>query len=124
MADADLGREMDDAFEIGIEGEDRARRLGIADVEIVEGEVGVLFQLGEARLLQLERVIGVHVIDADDLLAALKQALRHMHPEEAGRAGDENGHGRTVDWRSFSARRAGRFCRRAALRQGASAPGQ
>ena len=90
---AALDTELRFAFEVGVEREDRTGRLGVPDIEIVEGEVGVLFQLGEAGLLELEGVVGVHVVDADDTLSALQQALRHMHPEEAGRAGDENGHG-------------------------------
>src|SRR6185503_9709630 len=61
------------------------------DVELVELEAAVL-QACEAVLLQLHRVIRREVDDADHLVAALEQALRAMHADEAGGAGEQHSH--------------------------------
>src|SRR2546430_17452130 len=46
----------------------------------------------ETRALELHRVIGRQVIDADDLIAAREQPPRAVHADEAGDAGDEDLH--------------------------------
>jgi hypothetical protein len=49
-------------------------------------------ELGEAALLERDRVVIVDAIEADDRLAARKQALRDMEPDEAGGTRDKITH--------------------------------
>ena len=47
---------------------------------------------GDPVALQLDAVIIVEIVDADDPLAAREQALADMMTDESGGAGDEDGH--------------------------------
>ena len=67
------------------------QRRGVGDVELVEPEAPML-QAREAVLLQLHRVVRREVVDADDHVAALEQALRAVHADEPGGAGDQHLH--------------------------------
>ena len=46
----------------------------------------------QPRVLQLDVVVVVEVVEADHLVAARQQALRDVHADEAGGAGDEDFH--------------------------------
>jgi hypothetical protein len=52
---------------------------------------GAAFQPRRARRLQRGIVVVVEDIDADHGFAAVKQAIGHVHADEAGRAGDNDG---------------------------------
>jgi hypothetical protein len=62
-----------------------------SDVDLVEPKAAVL-QLRKPIPLELHRIVGRQVVDADHLVAALEQAPRAMHADEAGDASDENFH--------------------------------
>ncbi len=55
----------------------------------MEGEIPQTLEQREARLLQLDVVIVVEVVDADDRIAALGQGLGGVKADETGRACDE-----------------------------------
>ena len=71
--------------------EQRRHALAIREIELDELKIVKLGQLGAARVLQLRIVIGVQVVDADNVAAALQQPPCDMEADKAGRAGDENG---------------------------------
>src|SRR6185295_16290999 len=66
---------------------------GIGDIHARKAKALPALQAREARLLQLDRVVGREVVDADHLVAALEQALRAVHADEAGDAGKQDLHG-------------------------------
>ncbi len=53
---------------------------------------GRLLHVRDPVLLQLDRIIIVEIVDADDRFAAREQAKGAVHADEAGRAGDEDCH--------------------------------
>src|SRR5688572_1708282 len=63
-------------------------RIGVRDVQFVKSEPGML-ELRDAILLELDRVIRRKIVEADDFIAALEQAFRAVHADEAGRTRDE-----------------------------------
>ncbi len=72
-------------------GEQRRHAVTVGEIELNELEVLQFLQLVAPRFLELRIVVGVQVVEADDRAAVLQQALGHVEPDEAGRAGDENG---------------------------------
>ena len=46
----------------------------------------------EACLFQRHVVIGAHIVEPDDLIAAIEQPGRRVKADEAGGAGDQNAH--------------------------------
>ena len=66
--------------------------LGVGDISAHHAEARIRRQPPRPQLFQRDVVIGVEVVHADDGLAALQQALRHVHADEAGRSGDNDGH--------------------------------
>ena len=65
------------------------QRLGGA-AQTARGRVRL--QPGKARLLEGGVVVVVQVVEADDFVAAIKQAMSDVRTDEAGGAGDERGH--------------------------------
>ena len=68
--------------------------VGVGDVDPLELEARPADQARDPRLLQARVVIGVEVVDADHLLAAVEQALGDEPPDESRRSGDDD-HART-----------------------------
>ena len=64
----------------------------VGEIQLVEGEAGGALKLGQPRLLQLNVVVGIEIIEADDLIAAVEQRLSGMVTDEPGRAGDQDTH--------------------------------
>ena len=94
VAHAGLGGEMQDAvhaFE-----RQPVHRLVVGDVGAQEGEAGQAVQARQTGALQHPVVIAVEIVDPDDRLAAGEQGRGGMHADEAGDAGDEDAHGRSV----------------------------
>ena len=60
----------------------------VRQVQLLEGEAGPAFELGQSRLLQADIVIIVQVVHPMHLVAALKQALGEMESDESGCSGD------------------------------------
>ncbi len=63
-----------------------------AKIQLVEGEALVPLKLGEPGLLQLYVVVGIEIVEPDDLIAAVEQRLSGMVTDEAGGAGDQHPH--------------------------------
>ena len=81
---------MHDAVE-AFGGEECIDCRAVGDVELVKRERRML-ELLEPRQLEVDVVVLVEVVEADDGVAARQQALRDMHSNEAGGAGDEYFH--------------------------------
>ncbi len=90
VAHARLRREVDDTVE-ALVGKQPTHRVAVGNVNLVEREVGVI-QLLQSRELEVDVVILVQVVETDDGVAAREQALRDVHADEAGGAGDEDFH--------------------------------
>jgi hypothetical protein len=58
---------------------------GIADVALLEGEGGLVAEVG-----QVFEVAGGEVVDAEDGVAVGEEAIDEVRAEEAGGAGDED----------------------------------
>jgi len=63
----------------------------LGDVHADHREARSSLQPRGARGLQAWIIIVVEDVDADDGLAAIQQPFGHMHPDEAGRTGDDDG---------------------------------
>jgi hypothetical protein len=72
IAHAGLRRQMHDAAE-AFAREDRLHRGLIGDIDFLESKVRVALQHREARGLQAGIVVGVEIVESDDLIAALEQ---------------------------------------------------
>ena len=65
-------------------------RLAVGDVDLLEPEVRKRLELREPGLFQPRIVIGIEVVEADDVVPVRQQAPRDVHADEPGRSGDEN----------------------------------
>src|ERR1700704_831582 len=65
-------------------------RLAIGDIDALEPEIGRCLELRDARLFQARIIVGIEVVDADDVVAVRQQAPCDVHADEPGRTGDEN----------------------------------
>ena len=80
---------MNDA--IGLFGREQGgHRITVADVDLMKIELYVGFQLCKARLFQGHIIIIIKIIDADDLVTAVKQTQCAMHTNKASSAGDKD----------------------------------
>lgn len=90
IADAGLCAEMDDPVD-PVAGKRIRECAGIAKIDIDKGErlsmVGV--EVRDARMFELDGVIGREIVDADDGFAPTEQSRRDVHSDEAGRAGNK-----------------------------------
>jgi hypothetical protein len=96
MSDAGLGGQMHDPVDLRPSREQRRKRAALGDVEALKDEARLTREFGEPRLLERDRVIGVEVVDADHRLASREQGQTGVEPDEAGGAGDEDGHASRV----------------------------
>jgi hypothetical protein len=64
----------------------------IGDIQFDETEIGMGFQPSKPISLQFWIVVIVEVIQTDNLVAALEQALRGVHADESGSARDKYFH--------------------------------
>src|SRR6266571_9001153 len=62
----------------------------IGHIDTVECEIRVTCQAIQSRLLQLRIVVGVEVVDADNRIAAIKEAMRDVRSDESRSSGEEN----------------------------------
>ena len=92
IAHSRLGGEMEDPLDPLVGIGESLHGAAIGDVEALEGEIPETLEQRQPRLLQVDVVIVVEVVDADDLIAALEQGLGGVKADETGRAGDEKAH--------------------------------
>ena len=95
MAHAGLRREMDHTPDVWT-AERGLERAAFGEVDPVEGESGMAFEPAEPGLLQAGAVIVADIVDPDHPLAAPEKAKRRVAADEAGDAGDEDGHASAV----------------------------
>lgn len=76
-----LRRQMNDLFE-GVLREEGGQTFGIGDVQPVERETWQALEYGKARLLELDAVVIVEVVDTDDLHTEFAQTPGDMKPDE------------------------------------------
>ena len=67
------------------------RCFDIREIRIVKCKTRVLLQIIEPGALQRRIVIGRERINPDHLVATREQSLAHLHADEAGSPGNENG---------------------------------
>ena len=89
MADAGLGGQMDDGVE-AIGGKQFAKRRAIGDVALLEVEIRVSGEFGQAGFLQLRVIVGIEIVERDDGAAVGEQTPRDVKADEAGRPSDQN----------------------------------
>jgi len=65
-------------------GKQRCHLLPIGDIHLDESEVRIFAEVAEATLLQIDVVIIVEIVDANDLIASLQQAQPNAHADKAG----------------------------------------
>ena len=106
---------MDDRLDIGIALDERGHRRRVGDIDRLEGEAPPAFEPRQPGALQRDVVIGVHIVDTDDPLAAIEQVLRDMKPNKACAARDQEDH--------LAIRTGSAFCRRTRRAAGSSIAG-
>ncbi len=65
-----LGGEVDDAFDVPVILHHRLHGIVIGDIDFMEGKAVAALETGQTGLLEAHVVIVVHIVDADNLLAA------------------------------------------------------
>ena len=68
----------------------RGHAVAIGKVEFDEAKPIGFGKLRAPRFLQSRIIIGIHVVEADDVAAVAQETLRDVEPDEASRSGDEN----------------------------------
>src|SRR5579872_7053472 len=68
-------------------GDELAKTVGLAEIAEDEGESFFGVQVGEMALFVFERVVIVHVVEADDFVAALEEGFGEPAADESGCAG-------------------------------------
>jgi hypothetical protein len=84
MSRAGLGREMHDKLETVL-GEQGGHSDAIGKIELGKAEAVEFARLREARVFQLRIVIGVQIVEPDNLTAILQQPARDVEADESGR---------------------------------------
>src|SRR6266571_2583291 len=69
-----------------------AHRLALDDVELLKKEPGTRAQALEPRLLEPDVVVGVQIVDAHNLVAAIEQLVHQRRTDESGSSRDKNLH--------------------------------
>src|SRR5437763_1151968 len=87
-----LGREMNDAGEVGVALDQAEDALAVGNVKLRKREPRIGLQPGEARLLQRHVVVIVKVINSQDPFTAIKQRLGNMKADEPGGTREKNRH--------------------------------
>ena len=90
MTNAGLRREMNDIRKAVLL-EQCGHAVAVGKVELDEAQAIGFGELGATRFLQRRIVIGIHIVEPDNVAAVAQQTLRDMKADEAGRAGDEDG---------------------------------
>ena len=90
IAHAGLGGEMHDAPD-RLLGKKSCMPCRLARSSLTKLKSFMRRQLGEPGLFQSHIVVVVEIVEADDLVATVQEALGHMKPDESRRAGDKNG---------------------------------
>jgi hypothetical protein len=62
----------------------------LGNIHFLEPEVGKALELGDSGRFQGGIVVGVEVVYSDDIVSLHQQALRDVHADETGCAGNEN----------------------------------
>src|SRR5207248_2727808 len=93
VAHPGLSGEVDHTLEL-LPGEELRDPRVIGQIQLDETEFRMRCQAREPRLLELDVVVLVEVVETDDLIAPRQEALRGMESDESGRAGDEDLHRR------------------------------
>ena len=96
VPDPRLGRQMDDSIDGG-GAEKRLHADAIREVKFFEPESAPGTEPRKTRFLERRIVIGIEVVEADDLVAAREQALGHVITDEARGTGDQHAHSGTSD---------------------------
>lgn len=91
VADAGLRREMDDAL-WPLLGEHRLDHLALGQVCLDEMESVAALEPPKTGLFKGDIVIRAHIVEPNDLVAAVEQPGRRMETDEAGGAGNQNAH--------------------------------
>ena len=73
-------------------GEGRLDDRSIGEVGLDELETAMLLEPRQPRLFQRHVVIGIEIVEANHLVAAIEQPRRRVIAYEAGGAGDQNSH--------------------------------
>ena len=92
MAYACLGGQMDDPVDVRVGREGGLHRIAVGDIELREGKALDGLQRRAPRLLERRVVVGIEVVEAEHPLAAGEQGLGDVRADEAGCAGDDDGH--------------------------------
>ncbi len=91
IAHASLGRQVNDVLEWGLR-KHLQQRLFVGHVQPQEAEIAVFGQQRQSRLFQLDAVVAVEVVDADDLMALAAQPPGRMKTDKPCGAGDQYVH--------------------------------
>src|SRR5512144_1619205 len=91
VTDAGLRREMDHPLRL-LRGKHRLDHLTLGKVSLDEMESVATLEPPKTRLLERDIVIGAHIVEANDLVAAVEQPGRRVETDEAGGAGNQNSH--------------------------------
>ncbi len=89
MADAGLRRQVDDGIK-AVGDKQFGNRRAIGDIALLEMEVRMSSEFGQAGFFQLRVIVGIEVVERDHGAAVGQQTSRHMKTDEAGRASDQN----------------------------------
>ena len=65
--------------------------LAVGEVEHREAHMAGFGELGAAGFLQRRIVVGIHVVDADNVPSFAQQPPGNMESDKSGGTGDENG---------------------------------
>src|SRR5712672_1862103 len=85
MTHARLGGEMDHVRKTVI-GEQCGDAVAVGEIELVKAKFVVAREFREPRLLELGVVIGIEVIDSNDVASILQQTPRNMEANKSGGA--------------------------------------
>ena len=89
-----LGRQMDDAVQMGMLLCQRQHAFAVGHIQLVKGKACLFRQTRQPRLFQRDVIVIVEIVDADNPVTACQQCLGNTGTNETGGAGDQNrGHG-------------------------------
>ena len=91
IANAGLRTQVHDPLEF-FSGEQRRHLIAVCQIQMDEPKRWARLQPREPRLFERNVVIVIEIVEPDDLIGAIEQALRGCRSDETGRAGDENFH--------------------------------
>lgn len=75
---------MHNDIRISIRADCRVERFCIGDICLRKPEAVTHMKLGKAGFFQCDRIVVVHIVDADDLPAFIQQTLCRMKPDKSG----------------------------------------